>query len=855
MWFLFLLMLVGLVLLHASHKRLARRVEALAQELERARYLPAEERPAQLPAAAELLRTPAAEAAPAPAPPRPRWSDFAGVEAPPFPPSDPTAEPAPERQPETLGGLFERFVGGRLLIWTGGVALAVAGVLLVRYSIELGLMTPRVRMLVAAGFGLLLIGAGEAARWRPGLSPDVRIAQALVGAGILVLYAAAYGSHILYQLIGLGTCSTLMALITAGALGLSLRHGAPTAVMGLIGGFATPVLVGNSASGAIPLLAYLALLDTALFALAYRRGWTWLAAAAAVLSFLWTAPWLVAAPYSAAATGVFVVGLAVTASLLRPGEGRALGWTQPAAVGLLQLAVLVVRDDLGLAGWGLYGALAAATLLLATLDNRHRPLPAFALALALFLLFSKAALGSDPHLPYVAAAIMLLFGSTGWWRSDPRLLWVSVATAALALPPLILRLLEAKLLAPTRWGILLLVLAALPAALAWRQRKHGGSDKVDVPMLVAASGAALLAMAGVSDLVPERLMGSAWLIVALAAAWSARQLGDRALTLVSNTVSAVAIVAAVASVPQLWTALVGSLVGEPPFLGRLPSPGEALARLGLPALLLAAAWRLLPHMYPQARTALAAVGALFAACVAYVLFKQIFGISGPADFVRAGFAERMAITQGLFLAGWLLASRKLRLRALADVHPVVAAALTAVAAARLIWFDLLLHNPVLTAQAVGSLPVLNLLLPQFIGAAFWLYAARRRAVRTGGPSVWMALFLIVLIAGVMLLVRQAFQGPLLNGPGMPRAEFYGYSLAGLMLAVALLVGGVRAGDKALRLAGLALLTATALKVFLVDADVLEGVLRILSFLGLGVALIGIGKLYGKVLRAERPAAA
>jgi uncharacterized membrane protein len=64
---------------------------------------------------------------------------------------------------------------------------------------------------------------------------------------------------------------------------------------------------------------------------------------------------------------------------------------------------------------------------------------------------------------------------------------------------------------------------------------------------------------------------------------------------------------------------------------------------------------------------------------------------------------------------------------------------------------------------------------------------------------------------------------------------------------------VRIGDKALRLAGLALLTATALKVFLVDADALEGVLRILSFLGLGVALIGIGKLYGTVLRAERTA--
>jgi uncharacterized membrane protein len=89
---------------------------------------------------------------------------------------------------------------------------------------------------------------------------------------------------------------------------------------------------------------------------------------------------------------------------------------------------------------------------------------------------------------------------------------------------------------------------------------------------------------------------------------------------------------------------------------------------------------------------------------------------------------------------------------------------------------------------------------------------------------------------------------------MPIAEFYGYSLAGLVVSIALLLAGVRLPDKALRLAGLLLLTATIVKVFLVDASELEGVLRILSFLGLGVALIGIGRLYGPVLRAERGAA-
>jgi uncharacterized membrane protein len=73
----------------------------------------------------------------------------------------------------------------------------------------------------------------------------------------------------------------------------------------------------------------------------------------------------------------------------------------------------------------------------------------------------------------------------------------------------------------------------------------------------------------------------------------------------------------------------------------------------------------------------------------------------------------------------------------------------------------------------------------------------------------------------------------------------------LVLSLGLLAAGIRIPDKSLRLAGLILLTATVLRVFLIDAAALEGLLRILSFVGLGLALIGVGTLYGTVLRAER----
>jgi uncharacterized membrane protein len=76
------------------------------------------------------------------------------------------------------------------------------------------------------------------------------------------------------------------------------------------------------------------------------------------------------------------------------------------------------------------------------------------------------------------------------------------------------------------------------------------------------------------------------------------------------------------------------------------------------------------------------------------------------------------------------------------------------------------------------------------------------------------------------------------------------SIAWLVLAIAFIAAGMGLHNFALRVAGLVLLTVTVLKLFLIDAAALEGVLRILSFFGLGVALIVLGRFYGTLLRRE-----
>jgi uncharacterized membrane protein len=865
---LLLILVLGGFGLLVAHSQLAARVSRLEREVETLRWnVGGEVKVAERAAAA-------APPQPAAAPPQPaRASAPAAPYAVPSPAAallaggdEAPAEPAtPVR--ETLAVLFERHVGGRLLIWAGGIALAVAGIFLVRFSIQIGLISPAVQMAFAALFGFLLIGLAEWAYRKPGALPDPRVGQSLAGAGIFVLYAAAYGSLVLHHLFGHGTAMVLMIGITGIALALALRHGAPTAVMGLAGGFATPLLVGERHGQIIPLLFYLGLLDAALFGLAARRGWTWLAAAAALLSFAWSAALLFSDANDALATGLFVLVLAIGASLPRAGEegegeaatkgGRQLAFLRPAALGVIQLAVLVGRTDLGLSAWGLFALLSLASFFLAGRSPEYRPIPAFALAAALVLLGVKSVAPVEPHLGAIGVGVTVLFAAGAiaalLRRRGEALLWTIVAAVAFAGPPVILGALHPEWMSSSQWGLVFAAAALGPLALTLLRGKAGEADH---PRLAAAEAALLLLGIAAYDLVPEAFLPAAWLVLAAGAAFAAARLKDRELTLLTYAVAAVAVVASIVLVPKLWFGLGNAIFGEAVLAPDLPGVLRAAEVLLLPAALLLLVWWIAPRRLPRVGLALPGAAVGLAVAGLYILFKQAWGLANWDDYLARGFAERLLITQFLFAAGWLVCSGRLPIGRLEeDQRRTLGMALTALAAARFAWFDLLVASPVVTALRVGSLPLLNLLLPAYILTAFWLYRARQGAPDKARSGLWLTLSLVALVAGTLLLVRQGFQGPVLSASGIPASESYAYSLAALLLSIALLVAGVRIPDKALRLAGLILLSATSVKVFLVDAAKLEGLLRILSFLGLGIALIGIGKLYGAVLNAEaRPAA-
>lgn len=411
-----------------------------------------------------------------------------------------------EEPDRTLATWFERLVGGRLLIWVGGIALAAGGVFLIRHSIDL--VTPAARMVAAALLGAALIGAGEVARAGRWLADDPRIGQALVGAGIAVLYAAAYGSHILFGLIAVGTAFALMVAITAAALALALRHGAPTAAIGLAGGFLTPLLVGERDADAVQVLVHLALLDLALLALAWRRGWTWLGAAALAGSLAWTGYFMLEPPTDALPAGWFAALLGVGAAL----AGAALAWVP--LVALVELAVLVGREDIGPLAWLLFAGVSAASLW-AGRRPEHALLPAAALLITLMLLAVQAAMTRDLLLPWAAAVTTILFAAASLPAAAKGSNAAALtACAALAGPLLIVRLLEPALWRPEIYGLLGVALAGAAFALLLLVRRHQPEAGPSFGGFGAATTATLLLAVGSSDLAPRDFISAAWLAIA-----------------------------------------------------------------------------------------------------------------------------------------------------------------------------------------------------------------------------------------------------------------------------------------------------------------------------------------------------
>lgn len=160
----------------------------------------------------------------------------------------------------------------------------------------------------------------------------------------------------------------------------------------------------------------------------------------------------------------------------------------------------------------------------------------------------------------------------------------------------------------------------------------------------------------------------------------------------------------------------------------------------------------------------------------------------------------------------------------------------------------LVRNPLWTPTSVGTTPVLNglwyLYAPSIVALAIVARRLRVQRVMTqariaGGAAIALGFLLL------SLLVRQgfSFDGTLLLTNTTSDTERYAYSLAWVVLGIGLLAGGIITRLDTLRYGSLAVMLIAVGKVFALDTAGLEDLLRVFSFLGLGVTLLLLGYTY------------
>jgi uncharacterized membrane protein len=809
-------------------------------------------------------------AAPEPTP------DMAEPEA--APEAEAAASSAPPRLPPAEAG-FEERIGTRWVVWIGGLTLALGGFFLVRYSIEAGLLGPRVRVALGGLFALALLGAGEWTRRKESISdivalPIANIPAILTAAGTAVAFATVYAAYALYGFIAPATAFILLGMVALGTLAAALLHGPALAGLGVAAGFVTPLLVSSEQPDFWALYVYLAIVTAAALALARIRLWRWLAITTIVFALLWTLPCLQCGPSMVAPHAFHVIAGFILASLLvvcgfmfgpeiEPDRVEPISSVSLAAYlfGAMLIVLMSGHADSALITFTI---LVAGTLAVAW----HAPAASGALGAAaafIFIVFAEWAVRGNPDmlvlpggaLPGIgpsatdgsvslhmttAAIFAAAFGVAGFLaqgRFGAARITVTWAAVAVFVPLALLIALYARIAHLDRsvpFAILAVILAAAFGAATESLARRDSRPGIVIATALFATGTL-----GALALALTFALEKGWLTIALAL----MSMGTAWISLQRPIPFLRALAAILAGIVVLRIGYEPRIAGDA--IGTTPVFNWLLWGYGLPALSFWAGSHFLRQRADDAplRTVESAA-ILFTVLLAVMEIRHaVYG----GDIYRAvpSLAEFALETCVMFAMA--IGLERLRLRTGSIVHNVGAVLLTLLAGLIGIFGLLVLENPMLSSVRLDGSFVNLLLLAYALPALLMLLlsytVAGHRSARYANTIA--AAALIFALSYIWLEIRRLYHGPnLIYGP-TTAAEQYTYSIAWLAFGVVLLGIGIVVNSQRARLASAAVIALTIAKAFLVDMSTLTGVYRALSFICLGLVLVAIGWLYQRVL--------
>lgn len=749
------------------------------------------------------------------------------------------------------------------MTWLGGGCVSLAGIFLVRYSMDQGWLGPLARILLALATGAALSLSAEALRRRAGSSAPAL--AALAGAGSITLYGALLAALKLYALVSPGIAFALMALVAAMTMGLALLHGPILAIFGVLGAYLVPILVSTGSGDILIALLYALLVSaSALVLMRYvYRPWLWwgffagamgwwllslgtldadglrtlyLTALAYLIAAAPTADWALRGQFqleysgydprrflsalNPAQTTVLIAYLLITAAVtisIAQSTTTELPWLSGLPFFVFALWLARRRDMVfalpwlaliaTIAGW-VWGQAVATDEGLRWLAVPDSSVTGFLLYLLVFAL---------------TAAV----GGTSWFALGRRpAVWASLATVG---PILLLGLGYVLSLRPgtdLMWGVGCGVFAMSYLLLAGLAMRRESIESMVIWLFIAGHLGLGLASAIVFD--------AASLTLALAAqmvslAWVIRTFKVPALSWLLKVVVLAVIVRLtlnpwLADYPtgvhwSLWTYGGSTLMAViAMFMLRAhPRIAEWCEGAALHLLVLTIWSEVRYQLYD---------GAVYASRFEFPEAVTTMLLAAAMGLV---YCYRATLSESL---GWLyrfysrlMAGAGLLLYGLIGLKTLGSSS----------WIN----------EHVITTPFWNALLPTFglpvlagLVYRYW-YDQKFSRLATGFSGVAAFVF-------VTLQVRHLWTGSVRLDTPVSDGELYSYSAVWLIIAVAaMLLGTSRFGQGVYR-AGIAVLALVIAKLFLVDLAGLEGLLRVASFMGLGLSLLGIAYLHQRL---------
>lgn len=184
---------------------------------------------------------------------------------------------------------LESVIGGNWFNRIGILAIILAVGFFLKYAFENQWIGPAGRIMIGIAIGIGFLLGGERLRGKG----YRHYAHGLSGGGIAILYLAIFAAFGRYHLIGQLPAFAFMSLITTAAVLLAARYDAlAIAILGLIGGFLTPIMLSTGRDNQTGLFSYIIVLDLGVLALAWFKQWRILNYLAFIATVLMSAGWL-----------------------------------------------------------------------------------------------------------------------------------------------------------------------------------------------------------------------------------------------------------------------------------------------------------------------------------------------------------------------------------------------------------------------------------------------------------------------------------------------------------------------------------------------------------------------------------